>query len=153
MLRAYVQYNAIMLVRILSDNPGKSFTRNIDGKFVSTIRELLRDGRDMSVQQILRETLDSFEQLKQNDETLTGLIAMWKKEKSTMAKRGAMVRVAPTHASWIEQAANVLTAPSGLRPRKHCSCPSASQLRPATATTAKLLLTPPPTTKCSSPAC
>lgn len=99
-----------MLVRILSDNPGKSFTRNFDNKFVSTVKDLLRDVRDMSVQQILRETLDSFEQTKPNDETLTALLTMWKKEKSTMAKRGAMVRAEPTRdPNWIAQAANVLT--------------------------------------------
>lgn len=85
--RAYVQYNAIMLVRILADNPGKSFTKNIDQKFVSTVKELLRDGRDMSVQQILRETLDTFEIQKANDETLASLTGMWKKEKAKMGKR------------------------------------------------------------------
>lgn len=73
-----------MLVRILADNPGKTFTRNIDSKFVITVKELLRDGRDMSVQQILRETLDTFEMQKPNDETLRPLNAMWQKEKSKM---------------------------------------------------------------------
>ena len=92
--RAYVQYNAIMLVRILADNPGKSFTKNIDQKFVSTVKELLRDGRDMSVQQIIRETLDTFEEQKANDETLFPLIEMWKKEKGKMSKRfGPAARV------------------------------------------------------------
>lgn len=85
--RAYVQYNAIMLVRILADNPGKTFTKNIDHKFVGTVKELLRDGRDMSVQQILRETLDTFEEQKGNDETLASLTEMWKKEKVKMGKR------------------------------------------------------------------
>ncbi|KAL8946114.1 MAG: hypothetical protein Q9222_007449 [Ikaeria aurantiellina] len=93
--RAYVQYNAIMLVRILADNPGKTFTRNIDGKFVSTVKELLRDGRDMSVQQILRETLDSFETAKADDETLAPLREMWKKEKVKWTQRGNGNRVAP----------------------------------------------------------
>lgn len=79
--RAYVQYNAIMLVRILADNPGKTFTKNIDAKFVATVKDLLRDGRDMSVQQILRETLESFEMQKSDDETLALLREMWKKEK------------------------------------------------------------------------
>ncbi len=79
-----------MLVRILADNPGKSFTRNIDSKFTVTVKELLRDGRDMSVQQILRETMDSFETNKPNDETLAGLREMWKKEKLKMEKRGSM---------------------------------------------------------------
>ena len=86
-LRAYVQYNAIMLVRILADNPGPTFTRNIDSKFVSTVKELLRDGRDMSVQQILRETLDTFEMQKSGDETLMLLITMWKSEKTKWVKR------------------------------------------------------------------
>ena len=92
--RAYVQYNAIMLVRILADNPGKSFTKNIDHKFVGTVKELLRDGRDMSVQQILRETLDSFEEQKAQDETLALLVDMWKKEKEKMGKRfGSTTRI------------------------------------------------------------
>ena len=84
--RGYVQYNGIMLVRILADNPGKTFTRNIDTKFVITVKELLRDGRDMSVQQILRETLDTFETQKSLDETMAPLIAMWKKEKQRYLK-------------------------------------------------------------------
>ena len=86
-MRAYVQYNAIMLVRILADNPGPSFTRNIDSKFISTVKELLRDGRDMSVQQILRETLDTFELQKSKDETLVPLLDMWKSEKKKWAKK------------------------------------------------------------------
>jgi hypothetical protein len=79
-----VQYNAIMLVRILSENPGHSFTRNIDAKFVGTVKELLRYGRDLSAQHMLRETLDMFEAQKSWDEDLAGLLAMWKKEKSKM---------------------------------------------------------------------
>ncbi len=86
--RAYVQYNAIMLVRILSDNPGKTFTKNLDSRFVTTTKELLRDGRDMSVQQILRETLDNFETEKKNDENLAPMREMWTKYKQKMEKRG-----------------------------------------------------------------
>lgn len=89
--RAYVQYNAIMLVRILADNPGKSFTKNLDARFVATVKELLRDGRDMSVQQILRETLESFETQKPGEETLLPIIEMWKKEKQRMEKWGGGV--------------------------------------------------------------
>ena len=85
--RGYVQYNAVMLVRILSDNPGPSFTKNLEGKFVTTTKDLLRDGRDMSVQQILRETLDTLEAKEARDETLKPLITMWKAEKSKYAKR------------------------------------------------------------------
>lgn len=75
-------------MRILADNPGKSFTKNLDSKFTTTVKELLRDGRDMSVQQILRETLDNFETQKADDETLAPLRDMWKKEKAKMIKRG-----------------------------------------------------------------
>ena len=89
--RAYVQYNAIMLVRILTDNPGKSFSRNLDTKFVATVKDLLREGRDASVQQILRETLESFETSKADDETLAPLREMWKKEKLKMVKGGVAV--------------------------------------------------------------
>jgi len=83
-----VQYNAIMLVRILSDNPGKTFTKNLDSRFVTTTKELLRDGRDMSVQQILRETLDNFETEKKNDENLAPMREMWTKYKKKMEKSG-----------------------------------------------------------------
>ncbi|THV45331.1 hypothetical protein BGAL_0502g00090 [Botrytis galanthina] len=74
--KAYVQYNAIMLIRILTDNPGMTFTRNIDAKFVQTVKELLRTGRDPSVKQILMETLITFTRDKANDETLAPLIEM-----------------------------------------------------------------------------
>ena len=86
--RAYVQYNAVMLTRILADNPGKTFTRNIDGRFVTTVNKLLKDGKDMSVQQILRETLDNFQTSKSEDETLKPLLTMWQDYKAKMAKRG-----------------------------------------------------------------
>ncbi|MCJ1347754.1 hypothetical protein MMC31_005983, partial [Peltigera leucophlebia] len=93
--RPFVQYNAIMLVRILADNPGKSFTRNLDTKFIVTVKELLRDCADPSVQQILRETLDNFETQKPNDETLAPLREMWKKEKAKTEKNGAARSVPP----------------------------------------------------------
>lgn len=75
-----------MLIRILSENPGHTFTRNFDAKFVGTVKELLREGRDMSAQQMLREMLEIFETQKSWDEDLAGLIAMWKKEKEKMGK-------------------------------------------------------------------
>ncbi|KAL2069367.1 hypothetical protein VTL71DRAFT_15705 [Oculimacula yallundae] len=84
--KPYVQYNAIMLIRILSDNPGKTFTRNIDVKFVQVVKELLRMGRDPSVKQILMETLDTFGREKANDEGLLLLNEMWKKEHEKMVK-------------------------------------------------------------------
>lgn len=112
-LRAYVQYNAIMVIRILADNPGESFTRNLGGKFVVTTKELLRDGRDMSVQQILRETLDTFQLQKSQDEGLQPLITMWQNEKAKMAKRGASY-VAPAVSSGTLNPPSLLTISSSL---------------------------------------
>lgn len=79
--KASCQYNAIMLARILADNPGPGFTKYFDKKFVDTTKELLRSGRDGSVRQILMETLDTFENTKAYDENLAPLIEMWRKEK------------------------------------------------------------------------
>ena len=77
-----------MLTRILTDNPAERFTRNFDAKFVTTTKELLREGRDMSVQQILRETLDYFEAEKvAGNQSLLPLVEMWKKEKSKAGGR------------------------------------------------------------------
>ncbi|GIZ46542.1 hypothetical protein CKM354_000966500 [Cercospora kikuchii] len=83
--KPYVQYNAIMLIRILSDNPGPRFTRNFDKSFVNTVKEMLRNCRDQSTQQILRETLDHLENDKAYDEGLHGLFQMWRKEKGQAA--------------------------------------------------------------------
>ncbi|KAJ5767286.1 uncharacterized protein N7511_004902 [Penicillium nucicola] len=77
-----VQYNALMITRILVDNPGHTFTRNFDAKFVSTIKELLRAGRDWHVQSYLRQYLDTLEQQRSWDEDLKLLLQMWAKEKS-----------------------------------------------------------------------
>ncbi|GAB1312283.1 hypothetical protein MFIFM68171_02493 [Madurella fahalii] len=88
-------YNAIMLVRILSDNPGPGFTRFLDKKFVDTTKELLRNGRDAGVRQILMETLDSFENTKGYDEGLALIIEMWKKEKEKAYRAYGGVPVPP----------------------------------------------------------
>lgn len=80
------QYNAIMLLRILADNPGPGFTQYMDKKFVDAAKELLRSGRDASVRQILMETLDTFELSKGYDAGLAPTIAMWKKEKEKAYK-------------------------------------------------------------------
>lgn len=77
-----MQYNAIMLLRILADNPGPTFTKNIDDKFVQTVVVLLRQSRDPSVQQIMRETLNAMELEKSNDHNLTRLFRMWRTEKA-----------------------------------------------------------------------
>ena len=71
-----------MLIRILTDNPGKSFTQNLDTKFVNQVKELLREGKDPSVQQMLQQTLKYFEDEKAGDENLNGLMELWKKEKT-----------------------------------------------------------------------
>lgn len=75
-----------MLTRILADNPGPTFTRNLDGKFLEVVKDLLRNGRDLSVRQMLMETLDTFEHQKGWDESLGPLIELWKKEKDKAYK-------------------------------------------------------------------
>ncbi|KAI9766986.1 MAG: hypothetical protein M1840_005945 [Geoglossum simile] len=84
--RPHVQYNGIMLVRILVDNPGRTFTRNLDAKFVGTVKDLIKQGKDVSVQQILRESLDAFEKDKGDDEGLAPMLEMWAKEKKAIEK-------------------------------------------------------------------
>jgi hypothetical protein len=83
--RPHVQYNAVMLIRILADNPGQSFTKNLDKQFADTCKHLLRNGQDPSVSQILRESLDSMEREKAYDTNLNTLFAMWRKERGLMA--------------------------------------------------------------------
>ncbi|KAF4547548.1 Hypothetical protein D9617_40g012870 [Elsinoe fawcettii] len=92
--KPHVQYNAVMLLRILSENPGPSFTKNIDKKFVDTTATLLRTGKDPSVQQILRETLDAFEAERYNDEGLKKLLEMWRLNK------GFKAVIPPQNAGW-----------------------------------------------------
>ena len=88
-----------MLIRILADNPGPTFTRNVDSKFISVVKELLRNGRDPSVQQILRETLQALYIEKAYDTNLQPLSHMWSKE------QGSSIRPAPS-AAWIPQPPN-----------------------------------------------
>jgi len=83
--KPHVQYNAIMLIRILSDNPGPTFTRNFDKPFVSAVKECLRSCKDSSTQQLLRETLDNLEVGKAHDEAAQQLLQMWRKEKGQSA--------------------------------------------------------------------
>jgi hypothetical protein len=90
------QYNAIMLMRILADNPGPTFTRNMDQKFADTVKELLRHGRDPSVLQMLMETLHSYEATKAYDEGLTTLLEMWRKEKEKAQKSGVSSDTMPS---------------------------------------------------------
>lgn len=79
------QYNALMLVRILTDNPGPTFTRNLDASFVDAARTLLKGAKDRGVRQLLMETLDDFEHAK-TDENLAPLVAMWKQDKEKVLK-------------------------------------------------------------------
>ncbi|UKZ74221.1 hypothetical protein TrVFT333_001881 [Trichoderma virens FT-333] len=81
------QYNAIMLMRILADNPGETFTRNLDVKFVDTSRALLKGTKDNGVRQILMDTLDDFERTKFYDVNLTLIITMWQEEKDKAIKQ------------------------------------------------------------------
>jgi hypothetical protein len=86
--RPHVQYNAIMLMRILADNPGGTFTRNLaEPKFASAVKDLLRNGKDLSVFQILRESLEYFEVSKGGDEGLKALRDVWSKEKRNMSAK------------------------------------------------------------------
>lgn len=87
MAKASWQYNAIMLIRILTDNPGPTFTRNMDKKFADTVKDLFRSTRDPSVRQMIMETLDTFEMTKFDDHGLGELIAMWKREKEKSFKQ------------------------------------------------------------------
>lgn len=61
----------------------------MDSKFVSTVRDLLRHGKDQSVQQILRETLDALEADKAYDENLVPLMNVWRSEKGSGARLNA----------------------------------------------------------------
>ncbi|KAF2266439.1 hypothetical protein CC78DRAFT_566828 [Lojkania enalia] len=83
--KPHVQYNAVMLIRILADNPGQSFTKNMDKHFADTVKHLLRNGQDPSVAQILRETLDALDREKAYDTNLNTIFTMWRKEKGLMA--------------------------------------------------------------------
>lgn len=89
--RPHVQYNAVMLIRILADNPGQSFTKNLDKQFADTCKHLLRHQEDRSVSQILRESLDSLEREKAYDTNLNTLFAMWRKEKGYMVNAAKQV--------------------------------------------------------------
>jgi len=83
-----------MLIRILADNPGATFTKNVDKKFVETVKDLLRNGKDPSVQQILRETLHGLYTEKAYDMNMANLFAMWGKESGLGAQRP------PPNAAW-----------------------------------------------------
>ncbi|EWC47114.1 hypothetical protein DRE_03483 [Drechslerella stenobrocha 248] len=86
------QYKALMLFRILVDNPGAMFTRNIDAKFVSTMKELYRGCRDPSVRQLLVENMEHC--LTKDDPGLQPLKEWYTKEKESAIR--AYAQVAPS---------------------------------------------------------
>jgi len=81
-----LQYNAVMLLRILADNPGSTFTRNLDERFAEKVKELFKQGRDPGVRQLLVETLEHFDANKRDDEGLQYLRAVWHKQKLIIAR-------------------------------------------------------------------
>ena len=83
--KAFKQYNGMMLLRILVDNPGtcKYVAKNFDTKFQDALKSMLRLNRDPSVQHITRETLDHFKQDFSSNEDLKPLLQMWEKEKAS----------------------------------------------------------------------
>lgn len=75
-----------MLMRILSDNPGKTFTRNLGStKFVAAVTHLWREGKDPSVRQLLGETLEHFAVQKKDHDGLQPMILFWTQEKGMMS--------------------------------------------------------------------
>jgi hypothetical protein len=142
--RPHVQYNGLMLVRILVDNPGRTFTRNLDAKFVGTVRDLLRQGRDLSVQQILRESLDAFEKDRKDDGNLAPLLEMWAKEKKAMEKiySGRVSSVyQPTRYRLPDLCQ--LTGPATARGTYYARDAQCTTIRPTVSCPAELLLTKP----------
>ncbi|KAK6353056.1 hypothetical protein TWF696_005047 [Orbilia brochopaga] len=85
------QYKALMLFRILADNPGAQFTRNIDAKFVGVVKDLYRSTRDPSVRQLLVENMEHC--LKKEDAGLQLLKEWYLKEKESAIR--AYGHVAP----------------------------------------------------------
>ncbi|CAK7219168.1 hypothetical protein SCUCBS95973_003728 [Sporothrix curviconia] len=75
-------YNAIMLMRILVENPGLTFTRNFDKKYVDTVRDLLRGCQHAHVVHFLIETLQDLESKGAVDDGIGRLVEMWQKEKA-----------------------------------------------------------------------
>ena len=75
-----------MLMRILVDHPGKTFTRNLDQRFADKVKDLFKHGRDPGVMQLLAETLDYFDTVKSDDQELQFVRAVWQKQKASLAK-------------------------------------------------------------------
>ncbi|EPE04606.1 gat domain-containing protein [Ophiostoma piceae UAMH 11346] len=75
-------YNAIMLMRILVENPGLTFTRNMDKKFVDAVKDVLRGCEHAHVVHFLIEAMQELESKNAADEGIGRMIEMWRKEKT-----------------------------------------------------------------------
>lgn len=92
--RTFVLYNSIMLLRILSQNPGETFTRGTsEPKFVAAVKGVLKSTRDPTVMQLLYETLEHFstDEARMQDPGLSALREMWAAEKEKDKKKLARV--------------------------------------------------------------
>jgi len=141
--KPWCQYNAIMLIRILADNPGPTFTRNFDKKFVDTAKDLLKHGRDGSVRQLLMETLDSLHHTKGNDPGVALLLEMWQREKEKAYRAYGVsppfCRRAPDRAGKTDKTQQKGTSTETLPPSANAQC-TVPVLAPATT-----ILAPAPT--------
>lgn len=81
-----------MLIRILVDNPGETFTRALDADFVETMRKLLKHARENRVRNMAMEMLDDFEHTKMYDENLQALVLMWKAQKEEAVRKRGVCR-------------------------------------------------------------
>ena len=70
-----------MLIRILVDNPGQTFTRNLGRKFADAVKELLRSTKNESVRTAMMDLLDHFERNMGWDEGLAPAVETWRKER------------------------------------------------------------------------
>ncbi|KAF2860172.1 hypothetical protein K470DRAFT_75378 [Piedraia hortae CBS 480.64] len=82
-----VQYYAVILIHILSDNPGPPFTRHFDENFVMAVKKLWRYTSDESTRRQLRDTLDHVECTRVDDSGARVLIKMWRREKANSKEK------------------------------------------------------------------
>ncbi|CAK7263708.1 hypothetical protein SEPCBS57363_000707 [Sporothrix epigloea] len=100
-------YNAVMLMRILVENPGPTFTRNMDKKFVDTVRDVLRGCQQAHVVHFLSEALQDFERKGATDEGMGRLLEMWQKEKAKSKSAYAFQPQQPQPPVWSGQGQNI----------------------------------------------
>lgn len=75
-----------MVMRILTSNPGQTFTVGYDDKFASTVKKVLKENGDVMVQHILRDTLYWMERdVLGADKNVKILVEVWEKEKKNNA--------------------------------------------------------------------